>query len=440
MQANALEHLRGPMERALELGKANGASAMRITAHQGESQSIGFQAGRLKNADGSDGMGYSIHVVKDGRSGAASGNMPDMLENMVERALALTQFGAVSHFTEYPAPADSYASPKLYSPSVKNLSQEKQLADCQELVDFLKSKEDGLDIEAGAKVHESQSLLMTSGGFVGETHSGGWSISAGFQRTAGTDMLFSGAWRSGIQLNDLYDLDYLKQEMAFDLEYGSRTATIADGAYPVYIPPAWLGSFLRPISMGISGRSVFKGTSPLGDQLGKACFASNLTIVDDPHTDFRGESSGYDGAGIPTIRRNLVENGVLQHFLYDWDTAHMASQAPTGHDGCAPHTMLVKPGDTDSRAMLRSIDKGIYIRQLLGFGQGNLGNGDFSCNIALGYVIEKGEVVGRLKNAMAAGNILELLKGDIRFSSDVDPQTRQPYAILSGVNIVSRNA
>ena len=81
--------------------------------------------------------------------------------------------------------------------------------------------------------------------------------------------------------------------------------------------------------------------------------------------------------------------------------------------------------------------RGLFIKQLLGFGQGNLANGDFSANVALGFVIENGEIVGRLKNAMVAGNIFDLLMGDVRISSDVDAQLRQPYLLVPNVSVVS---
>ena len=41
---------------------------------------------------------------------------------------------------------------------------------------------------------------------------------------------------------------------------------------------------------------------------------------------------------------------------------------------------------------------------------------------------------------MLAGNILDLLKGEVRFSSDCDPQDQQPAAVLEGISAVSAKA
>jgi len=60
--------------------------------------------------------------------------------------------------------------------------------------------------------------------------------------------------------------------------------------------------------------------------------------------------------------------------------------------------------------MVQSIDEGIIVEQLLGAGQGNSLGGDFSGNVLLGYKIEKGEIVGRVKDTMISGNVYQLLK------------------------------
>jgi PmbA protein len=46
----------------------------------------------------------------------------------------------------------------------------------------------------------------------------------------------------------------------------------------------------------------------------------------------------------------------------------------------------------------------------MGAEQGNILNGDFSGNVLLGYKVEKGEVVGRVKDTMVSGNVFTILK------------------------------
>jgi PmbA protein len=60
--------------------------------------------------------------------------------------------------------------------------------------------------------------------------------------------------------------------------------------------------------------------------------------------------------------------------------------------------------------MVNDIKEGLVIEQLMGAGQGNILGGDFSGNVLLGYKVENGKIVGRVKDTMVSGNIYQLLK------------------------------
>ena len=142
-----------------------------------------------------------------------------------------------------------------------------------------------------------------------------------------------------------------------------------------------------------------------------------------------------DGDGIPTRRQTLFENGVLKRFLYDLDSAGLANAKPTGNSGSSPWNAYLLPGDSSSSDLIADIDDGILIRSLLGFGQSNIINGDFSCNVGLGYRIQKGKITGRVKNTMVAGNIYDLLGGDVTLSSDMNYTGRLPYAVCQNMSV-----
>ena len=66
-------------------------------------------------------------------------------------------------------------------------------------------------------------------------------------------------------------------------------------------------------------------------------------------------------------------------------------------------------GETPNDAMFNGIKQGILVEQLLGAGQGNELGGDFRANLSLGFLIEEGEIVGRVKDTMISGNVYEAL-------------------------------
>ncbi|MFO7712071.1 MAG: metallopeptidase TldD-related protein [Dehalococcoidia bacterium] len=59
--------------------------------------------------------------------------------------------------------------------------------------------------------------------------------------------------------------------------------------------------------------------------------------------------------------------------------------------------------------MVKDMREGLIVEEVIGAGQGNVLSGDFGGNVLLGYKVENGEVVGRVKNTMITGNVFEVL-------------------------------
>jgi len=163
-----------------------------------------------------------------------------------------------------------------------------------------------------------------------------------------------------------------------------------------------------------------------------------------------GADKGDDeGGGIRPLV--LVENGVVKNFFYDLQTAGQRNTKSTGHGSrakaaalAAPslHNILVKGGKKPYPSILKNIKEGILAEQFLGEGQDNPFNGDFSFNLHLGYKIENGEIVGRVKDTMIAGNAFDLLKsgiGEISKETEwVGNSFKCPYAMLEGLTVISK--
>jgi len=82
--------------------------------------------------------------------------------------------------------------------------------------------------------------------------------------------------------------------------------------------------------------------------------------------------------------------------------------------------------------MLRGIRNGLLVHEFIGLGQGNPINGEFSVNVFLGYKIENGEIVGRVKDVMLAGNAFDALK-DIAAISQERDWVSGPWAWYNGL-------
>nr|WP_275974293.1 metallopeptidase TldD-related protein [Argonema galeatum] len=58
----------------------------------------------------------------------------------------------------------------------------------------------------------------------------------------------------------------------------------------------------------------------------------------------------------------------------------------------------------------------MIVDRVLGAGQSNQRAGEFSVNLDLGYKVEKGQIVGRVKNTMVAGSIFEAFQNLVDLS------------------------
>jgi PmbA protein len=129
---------------------------------------------------------------------------------------------------------------------------------------------------------------------------------------------------------------------------------------------------------------------------------------------------------VPSRRVPLIEKGVVRNFLYDLQTAGLAKAESTGsaerslatQPSISTTCLMIDPGDATFEKMVRGVKEGLVVEELMGAGQGNMMGGDFSGNVLLGYKIEDGEIVGRVKDTIVAGNVHEALKRLVAIGSE----------------------
>ena len=139
---------------------------------------------------------------------------------------------------------------------------------------------------------------------------------------------------------------------------------------------------------------------------------------DDATIAYRPESRSCDDEGMPTQCTPLIEQGAVANFLYDLQIAALAHTQSTGNGrrnrGALPApaatALVIAPGNTAFVEMVNDMKEGMVIEQLMGAEQGNILSGSFSGNVLLGYKVENGNIIGRVKDTMVSGNIYQVLK------------------------------
>lgn len=406
--------------------KAQAVQALMLTQ---ETSAVEFENDRLKSAESSQRTLIDVKVIVDGKVGLSSTTDPRDIEGVVSRALEAAEFGSPAHF-ELPE-AQTLEPVQIFDPALLPLEKPEMIRMGQQMMDMIKTYNP--EILAGAGVQKTiyKVAYANSRGASYTADHTAFDVAAGGQLVHGTDILFAG--HSLGQKKRSVDTEEIATQAIEYFRLAENIAPLESGELPVIFTPSGLIALLLSLGLAIDGKNVNLGASPLRDKLGQQIASPSLTIVDDPFIAFGSRTSAFDDEGVPRQITPLIEDGVLRNFIYDLDTAGRAGVKPTGHGTNRELTNLViTPGDKPYESMLAGIDKGLLVHEFLGLGQGNPINGEFSVNVFLGYKIENGKLVGRVKDVMLTGNAFEALK-DITAISQEREWVSGPGDYFSGL-------
>ena len=187
----------------------------------------------------------------------------------------------------------------------------------------------------------------------------------------------------------------------------------------------------------------------MGQRRGEQVFHSKFSLTDDATIPHRPASRPWDDEGMPSRQTLLIERGVVANFLYDLQTAGMARAQSTSSGsrgwGSMPapsiSALVVEEGDVPYEDMVRDMDEGLVIEMLMGAEQGNVLGGDFSGNVLLGYKVERGEIVGRVKDTMVSGNVYEALKDLVAIGNEgrwMGSSLKVPHLYFPALSVASK--
>jgi PmbA protein len=379
---------------------------------------VHFEANQIKAVDVNDASGAALRLIKDGRVGFSSTSNLGDLDSLVDAAVETSPFGAEAKF-EFPGKSD-YPDVPVYDPTVEEASLEEMAALGQRVVDELRVYSNDVQVEGGVTRSTMIITLANSrGGRVSYQRSG---FRIGFEGTviSGEDMLFTFDGQSSV--SPITDPSQVIANIKRQLEWAKETATVQTKKMPVVLMPRAVSSILlNPLLAGLSGKTVLQGTSPLAERLGEKIVDERFSLMDDSTLPHVPSSSPSDDEGVPSRRLPLVDRGVASTFIYDLQTAGLAGKTSTGSGerglgslpGPSAGVLLVGEGDKTLDEMISDMDEGLIIEALLGAGQSNILGGDFNANVLLGYKVEGGAIVGRVKNVMISGNAYRALN-DLR--------------------------
>lgn len=194
---------------------------------------------------------------------------------------------------------------------------------------------------------------------------------------------------------------------------------VRSGRYKTVINGRQMRALLAAFSSVFSGKNALLGLSLLAGKEGEKIASECVTLTDDPMPESSTVATPFDGEGVATYKKNVIENGVLKTLLYDIAYAAKAGVPPTANGqrgsyaqqvSIAPFCFYINAGVLTEKELLEKTGDGIYVTELKGLHAGaDAVTGDFSIESA-GFMIENGKLGRAVKGFTVAGNFFDLLK------------------------------
>ncbi|MFN4245440.1 MAG: TldD/PmbA family protein [Brevinematia bacterium] len=409
--------------------------------------SVNFEGSKLNSIENVEREGIGIRVIRDGKVGFSSTNDASEIEKAFDRAIEVSRFGEDIDIS-FPRQPSVVFPIKIYDPSLENVNERDMVELGEEIISGI--KDINPSIEVNLKIEKSfvKKSVINSSGLDITLNKTFWVISVEGVYVCRDESLL---WLYDSKYSSRYDIDfspiisYLQNIFLFSTE----VASIGSGKYPVIFAPSSLYTLIEILGVSLNGENVYKGISPIKDKVGEKVFSESFSLVDSPHLDWAIGSQPFDDEGVITNHKEIISNGVLKSFITDLRTSYLQNQVSTGN-GFRSYSSLPKPdfsnivvhsGDMSLREMISSIDRGLIVYNLLGGGQSNINAGEFSVNVEKGFLIEKGKIVGRVKDVMVFGNVFDLFKNIVYISKEVKTEFNAvlPYIMFDSVNVNSND-
>jgi PmbA protein len=425
------------IEKTLSLARGRTDQA-EVIGYSGETVPVEFKSGKLHAVEHKEIRGLGLRVIRKGRIGFSSTTDLTRLRELVDHACQSAAFGQPARFQFpdkcRPGPA------VVFDRAVASFSVDQAIDEGRQALERLREKAPELKCDAAIEKRIFKVELANSRGLWSAYDKTHFSYQLSGVAVVEGHLLFLGDGRRGCGLK--LEGEAMVSKMARLLKQSRRSAKVAGGRMPVLFSHEAMYIFWMALGMGVSGKMLQKRSSPLQGRLGEQVLDSRLSVTDDPHLKLGSGSAPHDAEGVCTSRLPLFQKGVFRHFIFDLQTAGLMGTASTGHgqrDYSAQPSptvsnLVISTGRRSMAEILKTMDRGIVIHDLLGAGQSNLLAGDFSANIGLGFAVDKGRIVGRVKDAMVAGNAYQMLKNNVGEISK-DAESRGHYltpAILFG--------
>ncbi|HEX2830761.1 MAG TPA: metalloprotease PmbA [Burkholderiales bacterium] len=427
------DRLRELAQSVLDHARKNGATSAETEVSEGFGQTVTVRRGEVETIEYNrdKGIGVTVYVGQKRGHASSSDFSGQAVKDTVEAALSIAKFTA-------PDDAAGLADPDRLAKDIRDLDlwhpwdlpveRAIELAKIAEDAGFAVDKRISNTEGATVSTQESQFVYANSHGFMGgypnSRHSVWCSLIAGKNDEMQRDDWYETA-RDPLDLAKPDSVGRRAGERAVQRVGARKIATMqAPVLFEAPIASSLVGHFVS----AVSGGSLYRKSSFLLDSVGKQVFSRLVNITDIPDVPKGLASSPFDEEGVATQRREVVRDGVVQGYFLGSYSARKLGLQTTGNAG-GNHNLMLAPTGEDFEALLKKMDKGLLVTELMGQGV-NPVTGDYSRGAA-GYWVENGKIAYPVQEITIAGNLKDMFQAIVAAGTDVSRRgSRQCGSIL----------
>jgi PmbA protein len=415
------ERLRQMAAEILEYARMRGATSCESDVSEGFGQSVTVRKGEVETIEYNRDKGIGVTVYLGQQRGYASTSDfgREALRATVDAALSIARFTAPDTCAGLPEEdllAKRYAELDLYHPWELSIGQAIDLARRCEAAAFAVSPMIKNSEGASVSTQQSHFVAANSLGFMGGYATSRHYISCAVIAGEGDNMQRDDWYTSRRDAADLGAAEAIGDYAARRTMARLDARQLGTAKVPVLFEAPLAATLIGNFVHAASGGALYRKSSFLVDSLGKLVFSDVVHISERPHLKKGLASSPFDDDGVATRDREVVADGVLQGYFLGTYSARKLGLPTTGNAGGC-HNLIVRPGERDFEGMLKQMDRGLLVTEVLGHGV-NYVTGDYSRGAA-GYWVEGGRIQYPVQEITIAGNLRDMFRAIVAVGSDV---------------------
>ncbi|TGM59915.1 TldD/PmbA family protein [Leptospira adleri] len=386
-----------------------------------ESKDVGIELfkKRVSNTELSNSRGIGIRLIQDGKPGYSYSEKlsEEALSQMVEDAIAQAKISDPLDI-DLPGQTELPDIPiRSYEESLESLGFEWLKSTGERLDELAWSADDRIENVPYSYAGKTWNrfILANSKGLFHSERSNLVSAGVALVATDGKSKKMGGYTKSGLDLAEIRPERIVSTAAERSLSL-LGAEPVKSGNYPIVlsnrVSPQIFGMFSSPFSAD----SVQKGLSRLEGKIGSQVASPIWNVFCDPHiVDYPG-SRLLDAEGVLTRRKAIIENGILQTYLYNLESAKKAGVASTGNAvrsyggrvGTSFTNYVVPKGKESLEELLSRYPECIYILKLEGGSGCSAVSGEISIGVQ-GFYYKNGKPIHPVDRITMNLNFFDLL-------------------------------